>query len=81
MIEQHCPLLLQSFVPPSEQYIDDFDNEGFINVIEDPSHSFININFKGFAIDYILAARIYQIGRDIGALSRFDIRTPLSRAI
>lgn len=45
-IESHCPLLIRSFVPPSERQNDD-DGYG-LDVWEDVNHSSVKVDVKGY---------------------------------
>jgi hypothetical protein len=77
MIEKHCPLLLRSFVPPSERF-EEHDDTQPTRVIEDAEHTSVIVDMKGFAADGTACARRFQIGKDVGSLKRFNAGTTFS---
>jgi hypothetical protein len=79
MIERHCPLLLRSFVPPSERLGDlDLDETEPANILEDPEHTCVVIDVKGFAADGTASTKCFQIGKDVSSLRKFKASSPLS---
>jgi hypothetical protein len=68
MIEASCPSLIRSFVPHSERYImdanDDDDDTGGIKVQEDDEHTQVHITLKGYKITQRVA-NILQVKKDL----------------
>jgi hypothetical protein len=76
IIEEHCPLLLRSFVPPFEQIIDN-DDKG-VQVVQDEYHTSVGVDMKGYAASGTMAKKVLRLGKGVAALSTLPLTSPLN---
>ena len=74
-IESHCPLLIRSFVPPSERQVDD-DGYG-IDVHEDADHSAVKVDVRGYQAMRKPIERLLLMTNSVRALTTSSIDSPM----
>jgi hypothetical protein len=76
IIKEHCPLLLRSFVPPSERIID--NNDKGVQVVQDEYHTSVGVDIKGYAASGTMAEKVLRLSKGVAALSTLPLTSPLN---
>lgn len=72
LVQNHCPGLVQSFVPPPERVeatADDSEEEEDLDTLDTAWHSNVILDMKGYAAVGTAAERALLLGKAVGILS------------